>query len=290
MIIAKRLNIYRNILPYRFVHKENVERLKELEGSLISYLTTQNFIPLVKTIDKKDYRAAKHKSKEIEIVINHINHITIVGMDFSQDNYHQLYNTLIEVERDIGERFDIAFSERFGYLTPDPTYLPHATEIELITSLFYLAKDGEKDRIIENITLAGYEVKNEFISFDYILTIKLIPSYTEQIMDFIVKSFSFAKTIEKEEEERFNHYKSKNDTIFKDMIEKIKGYALSSSVLNYSESINILLNLYYASRCGYISLNPLLISKAFFMIKNSDVIKDMRENSKVIKSIIKNED
>lgn len=288
MIIAKKLNIYRNILHYKFVHKETSTNLKRIEDELINYFIKHNFILYNKEINNKQFKVLENKKQNIEIILNYINHITITNIDFFENEFYQSYLNIIEIEEKIKEKFDIAFSEKFGYLTPYPTYLPHAIDLELIISLFFCNKYNQQDKIIKNIISSGFEVKKEFIPFDYIITIKLLPNQKQNIKDFLTKSSALAKSIEKEEENNFKIYISKNKIIFKDMIEKLKGYALNSNILDYKESIEILTYMLYASKDRYILTTPDVIKKAIFLTKNSNLIKDMKVNSKITKGAIKN--
>lgn len=279
MIIAKKINLYRNIADYKFVWKESIENLKKLEKEIVNFIS-KNF----KT-HKDINNLFIHKDNEnITIQINEVNHIKISLIDFSNSELKNSIDKIFRIENEISNFIPFAYSRDFGYLTPYLKYIPHAIELEYFITTQYLEKEGSKYIIIKNLTNQGYDIEERYKT----IKIAATPTYQDSLKDFLNKTESVLNTIEKKEIESFENCFQTKKIILNDKIKKILGYISNSTVMEYYESIKILIFLLHISQVTeYLKLDREKISKLILNIKNSSKISDLKQNSKEIKNLVK---
>ncbi len=287
MILIEKINLYRNILPYRFVHKEKDELLLEIEKKVSDFLVKEGFYKShYEEISHQRFTVLKNKKATTSIIINKENHITITSEEKLNTNLKEIFNKATELEKELSKEFNFAFSSKFGYLTPDPSLLPYAMDVEVIIYLPYIEKNGLKNKLIENLILSGYKIQtNSFPYTPSIIHLQAKPDIDSTIDLFLTKLNSLINSLESEEDRLFENSMKKERKIFLDKVKKTLAYLNASSLLDLKEAAQILLFLLYASSKGFISCNKEKAVSFILNLKekeNSTSMKKTCENAKKI--------
>ncbi len=279
MILIERLNIYRNILPYRFVHKERDELLLEIEKKVSDFLVKEGFSKsYYEDISHKKFTILKDKKSTTSVIINMENHLTISFEEKLDFNLTNIFSKAIKTEQKLSTKFEFAFSSKFGYLTPDPSLLPHAMDVEVVMYLPYIEKNGFKNKVIENLVLSGYKVQTN--SFPYIPSIIHLQAKADinlTIDLFLTKLNALINCLESEEEKLFENSIKKE--IFLDKVKKTLAYLNASSLLDSKEATQIVSFLLYASSKGFISCNREKAVKFILNLKGKENLISMKKTS-----------
>lgn len=179
VVISTRIRLARNLSDFRFKpHKEEankIEKIIEEKTNDIGYnlkffrlrnidettklsLVEKNIISPELAVKEDRGAILINEEENICIMINEEEHIRIQAFNSGL----QLESTLdlaIEVDEKIQKLFNIAKSEKYGYLTTCPTNVGTGMRVSVMVHLPGLAKTGNIRKILSAITSFGMEIR-----------------------------------------------------------------------------------------------------------------------------------
>lgn len=266
--LSSTLAIFRNLDKFNFPSKLNTDKQKTIinlvSTPILKYLKSKNpklvYAEQMEPLDKEYltehflssegfYQAHAgeafiiDQTGEFLATINIHDHLQLSTIETSGDLENR-WNDLVDLETALGESLKYAFSQRFGFLTSDPTTCGTGMQITVYLQLPALIHSGIIDDTLnqlvdENVTISG-----------------LHGSPTEVIGDILMikNNFTLGATDEKtlttienvttklvvEENSQRSKIKSSDDTEIKDRISRAFGILMHSYQIDAVEALNAL--------------------------------------------------
>lgn len=299
-----KINYSRNLRNYKF-NTNSLKDIQEIENLIKTNLPSigygLKFIKM-KDIDELGKRSLYEKGlineeilednsnkismlindeENICVLINYDNHfeIQLFGSGMELEN---IFNFAKEIDQKFDETFDIAKSNKYGYLTTSPINVGTGLNVEVIVHLPGLTKTGNIRKIIQTINnfgldINGMYVKNQEIIGDiYKISNKQTLGITEESIINNIRII-IDKIIEQERKAR--KLLGTNKIELDDMVYRNFGIISNAKKIEFGEALEIMSIVKMGTDLGIITeLNDDKIAKIYFYIKPANLQKRVKEN------------
>ena len=238
--------------------------------------------------------------QNICIVLNEQEHINLQVFSGGFE-LNETFNLAKEIDKKIEDNFDIAKSEKYGYLTNKLTDVGTGMKVSVIVHLPGLIKTGNIRKVLESVSdfglnIKGIYVENGKISDDmYQISNKQTLGITE---DNIIKNVKIITEKIIEQERTARRILAKNQIELEDMVYRSFGILSNCKKISLEETRNILSDVKLGTDLGIIKeitdnkiLEIYLYSKPANLQKkvgqNLDVYDRDIKRAEIIKEIIK---
>ncbi|MBS0620698.1 MAG: protein arginine kinase [Verrucomicrobia bacterium] len=220
-------------------------------------------------------------SRPLFIQINTQDHLHLQLID-SQGSWENAWNTLSQLEMELGQAIDFAFNPKFGYLTSDPAlcgtglvvraflHLPALIHMEQLSEALLKQKE-------EGFFAAGMSGSLEELTGDIVI---LSNSYTlgvseEQILRGIhalaMKLMALEKTLR-------SHLQTESSALFKDHVSRSLGLLLHSFQLQTKEALDALSFLKLGLHLGWVTgISEAALNALFFQLRRAHLLHSLGE-------------
>ncbi|MEN8904936.1 MAG: protein arginine kinase [Clostridiales bacterium] len=181
VIISSRVRLARNLrdfpFPLKMDLKQSEEVLNRVKNVLVDMFENYEFVDIEKlnktdlfsmvemhlispefALSKKPKGLLLSNSENISIMINEEDHIRIQVLD-SGFQLENVWNTCLNVDNSLDNKLDIAFSEKFGYLTSCPTNVGTGMRVSNMLHLPALVISGYINKILNVCSKLGIAVR-----------------------------------------------------------------------------------------------------------------------------------
>jgi protein arginine kinase len=183
IILSSRVRIARNLFKYRFTQncdaEELAEILKETKSATFASETFKDnlYVPMgeISTLDRQ-FLAERHlvsrdflfnssnrglvvnKAEDVCLMINEEDHLRMqaFGAGLSLGTTYEKVNRL---DDELNPRLEMAFSERFGYLTACPTNLGTGLRVSVLIHLPGLVHSKEINKLLESLSKLKHTIR-----------------------------------------------------------------------------------------------------------------------------------
>jgi protein arginine kinase len=252
-------------------------KISDMDDITKMTLLERNLISPECVLDKNKIQSILINEEEnICIMINEEDHlrIQVFGGSFELEN---TFNLAKELDQKIEEIFDIAKSEKYGYLTSCPTNVGTGIRASVMLHLPGLTKTGNIKKVLDVVSNFGLDIRgiygeNSKSSGDmYQVSNKQTLGITEEN---IIKNLKIIteKIIEQEREAR--RILSQNSIEFEDMVYRSYGIIKECRKISSEETRELLSNVKLGTDMGIIKeMNDLKVKKLFLYTKPANLQK-----------------
>ncbi len=266
--LASTLCFYRNLEKFKFPHKLEPERAKQLVDSVSKEIMKIDLLsdPLLikaeelSALDKEflvehflanqSFHQASigeafifDKSKSLLISLNIHNHIQFECLD-THGELESAWSHLVKIESAVGKRLSYSFSSKFGFLTADPTQCGTALIATVFLQLSGLIHTNKIDQVLEKLAdesllVTGIQGSPTEIIGD-VLAIQ--NNYTLGLTEenIITSLRAFTTKILVEEQACRNHMRQEQTPDIKDKVSRAYGILIHSYQIEAIEALNAL--------------------------------------------------
>ncbi len=261
--LATELVLRRNIDPFLFPCKMEDAELSEVSEIILDSFQGQNDFSFHKaediTLHQKEFiyehfflsegyekvnsgrYLAMNENDHLLALINFEDHIHLHKFHFGE-NIKESSKTLEAIEKKLAKKTPFCFSERFGYLTSDPTMSGTGLRVRAFLHLPLLIHLSEFSEMLETmpseLEVKGLGINDEYLGDIVIISNKYSLGVTEEI---ILKSIeTFSKKLEKKESELRESLSGENKEKIKDRISRSFGILKNSYQIESSEALSLL--------------------------------------------------
>jgi protein arginine kinase len=171
------------------------------------------------------------------------NHLQMQVID-CQGSWEKAWNQLNEIETTLGATLDFAFSQKFGYLTAEPTLCGTGLTVQAYLHLPALIHGGQLQETLlkqkeEGISIAGISGNLEEIIGDIIVVSNTFTlgineeSIIHSVHSMAMKLMAIEKSLR-------SHLQSENNAAIKDQVSRAFGLLLHSYQLQIKEALGAL--------------------------------------------------
>jgi len=284
--------LHRNLARYNFPPKMNEREhaqteeilkktLQELGQLKTSVLPAEQLSPLDKEFLFEHFLCLEglenttlgqafvvNESSQFLGMINIQDHLQLYRID-CKDEWENAWNSLSQIETEIGKKLDYAFSSKFGYLTSDPTlcgtglivlvylHLPAIIQTGQFNEIFLRQKEEE----VEAMGILG--TLDELVGDLVVLRNTFSLGLSEESILHALHS-SAMKLVVAEQTLRA-HLKKEDNAVIKDSISRAFGLLTLSYQLHAKEALNALSLLQLGVNLGWVSgINEQKMNEIFF--------------------------
>lgn len=266
--LATSFILHRNLAKFNFPSKMNDQQLEQIRSSLQEQLLKSHFLqnPValnaseISTVNKEflyehflcfeNFQNAAggqgfvvDESGHFFAELNIQNHLQIQLMD-CDGIWEKSWNSLSEIETEVGKSIDFAFSQKFGYLTAAPSLCGTGLSVQAFLHLPALIQMGQLQEFLlkqkeEGISAAGMSGNLDEIIGDLII---ISNSFTLGINEesIIHSVHSMAMKLMEIEKALRSHLQTENTPLIKDRVSRAFGLLLHSYQLQIKEALDAL--------------------------------------------------
>lgn len=266
--LATSFLLHRNLAKFNFPSKMSDQQLQQIRSSLqeqfLKSKLLQNPVAInaseISTIDKEflyehflcfeNFQNAfggqgfvVDESGHFLAELNIQNHLQIQLTD-CEGSWEKSWNTLSEIETEIGKSIDFAFSPKFGYLTAEPTLCGTGLLVQAYLHLPALIQMGQLQETLlkqkeEGISAASMSGNLEEIIGDLVI---ISNTFTLGINEesIIHSVHSIAMKLMAIEKSLRSHLQTENTPLIKDRVSRAFGLLLHSYQLQIKEALDAL--------------------------------------------------
>lgn len=297
VVLTTRIRLARNVKGYKFTNNMLDREKQELLDKIKNNLKEKYTILELNNIDEVTKKSLVEKhiiSKELLLsnntallmsednnlvtMINEEDHFRIQSFKSGLD-IESAYNNIIQMDKNISEKIEYAYSKDYGYITACPTCIGTGMRVSVMLSLPALEKIGALDKVFYEISNLGISIRGMYgentkgegsiyqISNQKTLGIKEedIIEQVKQVTNYIVKQERKAREI------------LKNEIEVENQIMRAYGIAKYAKIISNKEAMKLLSNIRIGINMGYI--NDISLEKIDSLIENIG-INTLRKNLK----------
>ncbi|CCU79614.1 Putative ATP:guanido phosphotransferase YacI [Halanaerobium saccharolyticum subsp. saccharolyticum DSM 6643] len=306
VVLSSRIRLARNLKEYKFPNRSDIKEKTKVINYLrdkIFYLKDQNYDfylmdnlnEIERNVLHEEYLISRNhvqypnaralflnNEKNISIMINEEDHLRIQilkpGLEFNN-----IWNEINNLDEQLEENLDYAFSKKWGYLTSCPTNIGTALRASVMCHLPALVLSGKIDNILGAVGKFGLTVRgvsgegsnSEAELFQISNQITL--GFSEK--EIIEKLESVIKQIIAEERKSREYLLENNFLKLKDNVLRSFGVLKYAYHLDQSEALKYLSRIKFGQDTNLIEekLDKNLFSKLLFKIKNAHLQYDSKE-------------
>ena len=321
VVTSIKINYSRNLRNFKF--NNNSKEIKEIENLVKTNLPSLGYglkFLKIKDIDDLGKQSLyekglinqdvlEKKSENISLLINDEENICIL---VNYDNHFEIqvfssgmelentFNFAKEIDQKFDATFDIAKSQKYGFLTASPINVGTGLKTNIIVHLPGLTKTGNMRKVIQTINNFGLDIngmyaKNQEIIGDfYIITNKQTLGITEES---IINNLRIIIDKIIEQERKARKLLGTNKVELEDMVYRNYGVLSNAKMIKFQEALELMSIIKMGTDLGIIQeLNDEKVSKIYFYInpanlqkrvgKNLDIYDQALKRAEVIKEII----
>ncbi len=314
VVLSSRIRLARNLSSFKFPNRSS----KEEKIDLINYLKDQlNFLNdnnykfyFMKEFSKTE-REVLHEEhlisrdhalspdakalflnndKHISIMLNEEDHLRIQILNAGLE-FNNIWKNINQLDDQIDEKVDYAFSEKWGYLTSCPTNVGTALRASVMCHLPALVLSGRIDNIlgavgkfgltVRGIAGEGSNTQGELFQISNQITL----GYSEK--EIIEKLESVIQQIITEERKSRKFLLRKNYSKLKDNVQRSFGILKYAYQLEENEALKYLSRIKFGQEADLLEekLDPNLFAELLFKIRNAHLQfdNDLNKNNLNIK-------
>lgn len=297
VVLTTRIRLARNVKGYKFTNnmldKEKQELLEKIKNNLkdkYTFLELNNMDEVTKKSLVEKHIISKelllnnntalmmNEDNNLVAMINEEDHFRIQSFKTGLD-IETAYNNIIQMDKNISEKIEYAYSKDYGYITACPTCIGTGMRVSVMLSLPALEKIGALDKIFYEISNLGISIRGIYgentkgegaiyqISNQKTLGIKEeeIIEQVKQVTNYIVKQERKAREI------------LKNEIEVENQIMRSYGVAKYARIISNKEAMKILSNIRMGINMDYIK--DISLEKIDSLIENIGV-NTLRKNLK----------
>lgn len=297
VVLTTRIRLARNVKGYKFTNnmldKEKQELLEKIKNNLkdkYTFLELNNMDEVTKKSLVEKHIISKelllnnntalmmNEDNNLISMINEEDHFRIQSFKKGLD-IETAYNNIIQMDKNISDKIEYAYSKDYGYITACPTCIGTGMRVSVMLSLPALEKIGALDKIFYEISNLGISIRGIYgentkgegaiyqISNQKTLGIKEeeIIEQVKQVTNYIVKQERKAREI------------LKNEIEVENQIMRSYGVAKYARIISNKEAMKILSNIRMGINMNYIK--DISLEKIDSLIENIGV-NTLRKNLK----------
>jgi protein arginine kinase len=298
VILSSRIRLARNLKKYKFPNRSNYEEKKELIASLkreLDFLIDSGFDFYLMSDLSEIEREVLHEehlisqghtessetkalfldnSKHLSIMVNEEDHLRLqilkAGLEFND-----LWQKIDQIDNQLDEKLEYAFSDKWGYLTSCPTNVGTALRASVMCHLPALVLSGRIDNILGAVGKFGLTVRGvagEGSSSEaelFQISNQITLGFNEK--EIIDKLDSVIQQIIAEERKSREYLLRNNYLKLKDNVLRSLGILKYAYQLEEAEALKYLSRIKFGQDANLIEekLNQDLFSKLLFKIKDA---------------------
>lgn len=299
MIIDRKINVKRNIKEYNFVttlsKEKSIEIIERIKGIIERHdiFSGAKYVNLntldeykVKELREKGILRSVDEREEIYsglfiwdgfyMLVNYTEHIEIIGFD-NMKGFEELYLKLVQIEDVLESELELAFDEKYGYLTTTPENIGTGLVGEITFHLPTMVMSGGMDKIYQAASQIGmdmaplYERENTRNYRFKLKNIYTLGASEHEILDSL-KSVSY-QILSKELELRDKLLAEKRINI-EDRVYRALGILKNCRIIGYTEAYENLDDLRYGIESGLIDFSLAKIDKIIDEIGNYTIFNN----------------
>lgn len=297
VVLTTRIRLARNVKGYKFTNnmldREKQELLEMIKNNLkdkYTFLELNNMDEVTKKSLVEKHIISKelllnnntalmmNEDNNLIAMINEEDHFRIQSFKTGLD-IETAYNNIIQMDKNISDKIEYAYSKDYGYITACPTCIGTGMRVSVMLSLPALEKIGALDKIFYEISNLGISIRGIYgentkgegaiyqISNQKTLGIKEeeIIEQVKQVTNYIVKQERKAREI------------LKNEIEVENQIMRSYGVAKYARIISNKEAMKILSNIRMGINMNYIK--DISLEKIDSLIENIGV-NTLRKNLK----------
>jgi protein arginine kinase len=306
VVLSSRIRLARNLKKYKFPNRSSYQEKNDLISHIknkLFFLIDQNYdfylmndlTEVERNVLHEEYLISKNHIQNSEakaLFLNNINNISIMVNEEdhlriqilkSGFEFNHIWNEINDLDDQLEQKLDYAFSSNWGYLTSCPTNVGTALRASVMCHLPALVLSGRIDNILGAVGKFGLTVRG--------VSGEGSNSEAElfQISNQITLGFSEIEIIEKlesviqqiiTEERKSREYLLRNNFLkLKDNVLRSLGVLKYAYHLDESEALKYLSRIKFGQDTNLIEekLDPNLFSKLLFRIKNAHLLYNSKE-------------
>ena len=167
VILTSRVVVRRNIKGYSFPSKmddnerETVQHLVTAKAEELGY-SVKIDEPSANIPDALKKRGSdamfQSEDESIGAMINKINHLTFYG-NIRGSNVKEMFSRVEKMVIDFERAFDMAYSERLGFLTAEPQNVGSGITVDIVVAIPGIVKSGTFPSLQKKLTVAEWRLK-----------------------------------------------------------------------------------------------------------------------------------
>lgn len=173
----------------------------------------------------------------------------------------EAYKRLSMIDDELSKNLDIAYSEKFGYLTACPTNLGTGLRASVMMFLPALTESGKMKSLINKVASLGLTVRGVYgegsdaEGYMYQISNEVTLGVSEhEILDQVREAVEDICQLEREESERLY---GKNELKTMDKTRKAYGVLTNAVMLNYSEFLGLIAQVKLGAMLGMINISDI---------------------------------
>lgn len=167
VILMSRVVVRRNIKGYAFPPKMSDSERSAVQDMVLGKAKELGYITkieegsskLPELLKKKSSDAMFHSEDEmIGAMINKMNHLTFYG-NIRGSNIGELFSRVEKMVVDFEEAFDIAYSEKLGFLTSEPQYVGSGITAEIVIDIPGAVRSGNLAKVQNKLASNEWRIR-----------------------------------------------------------------------------------------------------------------------------------
>lgn len=271
-------------------------KLKDLDEITIKSLIEKNIIPQKILKNKEKKSIAINEEENVCILINEEDHLRI-QVFASGLELEGISSLAIEIDEKLQQIFNIAKSEKYGFLTANPTNIGTGMKLSIILHLPGLVKTKNIAKILKLVNQFGMEIEKESETDFYRIYNKQTLGITEQD---IIKNLKIIVEKIIEQERITRKIIAQNAIYLEDKIYRSYGILSNCKKISQREAEDLLSEIKLGTDLGVIkNLTDAKIKKLYLYVKTVNLqkycgqelhgLEEEIKRSEVINQIIKSD-
>lgn len=167
VILMSRVVVRRNIKGYAFPPKMNDSEREAVQGLVLNKAKELGYETKIEEVSSKLPDLLKKKGGDamfnsddemIGAMINKMNHLTFYG-NIRGSNVRELFSRVEQMVVSFEEAFDIAYSEKLGFLTSEPQFVGSGITADIVVAIPGAVKSGNLPRIQNKLASKEWRLK-----------------------------------------------------------------------------------------------------------------------------------